>query len=227
MVVAQFVYKGSLFPLYALVLGFSNGTHRKLFCCSQTEGDRLVQLLQESSGKDVTIMYSSGTSILSVNVAQVQSDGTQDGTECVSHTELKYLYSCLRSHIFGYLVVHKSHLNNGTPCSVVTRILVLTSVCLHVVKEDYVRWPLLPTMGMLPNWDRYQVERSCFLSHIQGVAVSSPASSSFCVVMMQADGDALAEEQLIETASMPCNSVHAASVEWQFVAASYLQRENF
>ena len=82
-------------------------------------------------------------------------------------------------------------------------------------------------MGMLPNWDRYQVERSCFLSHIQGIAVSSPASSSFCVVMMQADEDGLAEEQLIETASMPCNSVHAASVEWQFVAASYLQRENF
>ena len=408
MVDAQFVYRGSLFPLYALVLGFSNGTHWKLFCCSQAEGDRLVQLLQESSGKDVTISHSSDTSILSANVAQVQSDGAQDGTECGSHTELEYLYSCLRrrsksdlsatlrligadakdareelvhvfyahclpysstddlfevivaltnqhihlvssnviaqrwnmsfgampipvstkcnhdiatllsvpfsdvtevsiglfdqslqitsqdsavvfslitgeelvtesildhlkkyvshhqaqiqksvfrysetleydklkscldqtldskglmpcetTHIFGYLVVHKNHLNNGTPCSVVMRTLVLTSVCLHVLKEDYVRWPLLPTMGMLPNWDRHQVERSCFLSHIQGIAVSSPTSSSFCVVMTQADGDALAEEQLIETASMPCNSVQAASVEWQFVAASYLQREKF
>ena len=96
MVDAQFVYRGSLFPLYALVLGFSNGTHWKLFCCSQAEGDRLVQLLQESSGKDVTISHSSDTSIISANIAQVQSDGAQDGTECGSHTELKYLYSCLR-----------------------------------------------------------------------------------------------------------------------------------
>ena len=92
MVDAQFVYRGSLFPLYALVLGFSNGTHWKLFCCSQAEGDRLLQPLQESSGKDVTISHSSDTSILSANVAQVQSDGAQDGTE------LKYLYSCLRRH---------------------------------------------------------------------------------------------------------------------------------
>ena len=403
---AQFVYMGSVFPLYALVLSFSNGACWKLLCCSQVEGDRLVQQLQESSGKDVKISHCSDTSMLSTNVVQAQSNGTHDVTEHVSYTELKSLYSrlsrrskghlstapcmidanvkaapeelclllyaqclpyssmadvfdvivvltdqnihlvssevtaqrwktlvgavslpvssncyqdlvtllsvpirnvtevaiglfdqslritsqdsaavfslitgeemvteslldhlkryishhqaqmqtsifrysetrdfdklqsclkqslesmdpkpCESTNIFGYLVVQERHPNTHTPSAVVMRALVLTSVCLHVVKEDYVRWPLLPSMAMLPSWDRFQVEKTCFLSQILGVEVSSPSSNNFCVVM-QANMDAL-DEQLIETVTLPCNSKPTGSVQWHFIAASYVQREKF
>ena len=402
MVDAQFVYMGSVFPLYALVLAFSNGAHWELLCCSHTEGEQLVLQLQESSGKDVKISYCSDTSVVSANVVHLQSNGAHDVTQHVSFTDLKALYSCLSrrskfhmstslhmvgadakaapeklcqlcyahclpysckddmfevivvltnqhihlvsseaiaqrwnmsvsavsipvakncyhdlvtlmsvpirnitevaiglfdqslritsvdaaavfslitgeelvtesildhlkkhishhqvhmqpsvfrysetlefdklkscleskgpmpcepTHIFGYLVVQEHHPNTGASAGCV-RTLVVTSVGLHVVKEDYVRWPLLPSMAVLPSWDRYEVERTCCLTHVQGIEVSSPASNTFCVVM-HTHRDALADEQLTINTPIPCNSEQTSSVQWQFIASSYIQREKF
>lgn len=402
---AQFAYMGLVFPLYALVLSFSNGVRWQLLCCSQIEGDRLVQQLQQSTGEEVKISHSSGTTMASTNGAQLCPVGNHGGVECGSYTALKSLYSCLSrrskchlstalsgatdkptpeelcllfyaqclpyssmddvfeviavitnqhihlvsseataqrwkasvgdvpttassncyhdlvtllsmpirnitevatglfdqslritsqdsaaafslitgeelvtesilhhlkqcvshhqtqvqdtvfrysetlefdklkscleqcmesdsplscesTHIFGYLVAQEYQSTTGMPSEVVMRTIVLTSVCLHVVKEDYVRWPLLPSVAVLPSWDQYKVEKTCFLSQILGVEVSSPSSTDFCVVL-QAEKKAPTDEQLMETTPLPCTSDQADRVQWHFSAASYVQREKF
>ena len=404
---AQFAYMGSVFPLYALVLSFSNGVRWQLLCCSQVEGDRLVQQLQQSTGKEVKISHSSVTTMASMKEGQLCPVGNHDGVEHGSDSELKSLHSCLSrrskchlsttlslsgaadkaapeelcllfythclpyssmddvfeviavmtnqhihlvsseviaqrwkttigdvstpvssncyrglvtllsmpirnitevatgvfdqslritsqdsaaafslitgdemvtegilhhlkecvsdhqtqvqdtvfrysetlefdklkscieqcvepegplscgsAHIFGYLVAQEYQSTTGMPSVVVMRTIVLTSVCLHVVKEDYVRWPLLPSVAVLPSWDQYVVEKTCFLSQIVSVEVSSPSSTDFCVVV-QAEENAPTDEQLMQTTSLPVSSGQTGSVQWQFNAASYIQREKF